>query len=178
MDTTTTGRLETIDAIASAVVTVLAAPGYASRYDSEDDFEAAVWMRVCDFMPGIGYERQASCLTSHAERVGRSPDRWDGFLRDRPGPDVNIFESNTRLDIVLKCGALGSIGLEVKWLGSDRHAEKLIHGIGQAMLGLRNRDRTVLVVFCGDVDQSGRRELRQVLDRVTRGTGLSIVLVP
>jgi len=178
MQNTRVIRSQTVDAVCAALVCHLAESDYEPRYDSEGDFEAAIWDRVRDFMSTLHFDPQYSCLTSHVERVGRSQDAWDAFLKDERGPDVRALGSNNRLDIVVKCDTLGSIGLEVKCLGDDRNADRLVHGIGQATLALENRDRTILIVFCGGIEQADRPRLRQVLDRATRGSRVSIVLVP
>jgi hypothetical protein len=173
-------RYETLDALCAGIATRLAEAGYDPSYRSESAFEAAVWSRLMAFMSEAEQDPRASCLTSHVEREDRSAEAWEAFLREDPGPDVNVFGTNNRLDIVVKHASLGSIGVEVKCLGEGevRHPEKLIHGIGQAMLALANRERTFLVIHCGTIDNQERLGLREIADRICRGTRLSIVAVP
>ena len=86
--------------------------------------------------------------------------------------------SNNRLDIVVKHQQKGSVGIEVKWLGKRGHTKRLTQGLGQAMLALENRDRTLLMIHCGTVTSDDRRQLQRVADRICLGTKTAIIIVP
>jgi hypothetical protein len=165
----------TVDDLYQALKERLGAPGYDSRYDSESDFEAHVWKRVTQL---IGQDADRLCLTSHVERQGRSAATWAAFCKETPGPDVRVLGSNNRLDIVVKHPTSGSIGIEVKCLGKTGHTGKLTQGLGQAMLALENRDRTLLVIHCGAFALEERRHLQRIADNICRGTRTAIVVVP
>lgn len=156
----------------------LAEPGYADTYADESAFEDAVWTRLFEFMRQAGQNPSTSCLTSHTDRAGRSDEAWEAFCRSDCGPDVEVLGSDNRLDIVVKYAGLGSIGVEAKCLGSDRHAAKLTQGIGQAILALAHRDRALMMIHCGTVDTEERDRLRKVAAQICQGTKLAIVVVP
>jgi hypothetical protein len=101
-------------------------------------------------------------LASHEGRADRSAAAWKEFCDAEVGPDVSIPGSKNRLDIILRHRRYGSIGIEVKCLGASGHAGKLTQGVGQALLGLANRDRTLLVIHCGTVESHERQRLREV----------------
>jgi hypothetical protein len=156
----------------------LAERNYASAYPAESAFEAEVWKRVVNLATQIGLDIRTACLTSHAERADRSAADWRDFCREEVGPDVNVLGSNNRLDIVLRHPTHGSIGIEVKCLGPNGHAGKLTQGLGQAVLGLAHRDRTLLVIHCGTVDGDGRERLRAIGNKICDGTKTAVVVVP
>jgi hypothetical protein len=156
----------------------LAGSQYADTYDAEPALEMEVWKRVVTLAVDLGIDVGNACLTSHAIHRDRSADAWQLFCEERSGPDVNVLGSNNRLDIVLRHPELGSIGIEVKCLGANGHAGKLTQGLGQALLGLANRDRTMLVIHCGTVDVNERQRLRQVGDRICAGLRTCLVVVP
>lgn len=169
----------TIEDLNVALVKRLAESGYSKTYESESAFEAAVWDRLVKLMSEVVQDTAAFCLTSHTkERNGRSDAAWKAFCCEDRGPDVNVLGSNSRLDIVVKHPAQGSIGIEVKCLGNIGHAAKLTQGIGQAMLALAHRDRTVLIIHCGTVGAKDREHLRTVAEKICRGSKTSIVVVP
>ncbi len=125
--------------------------GYRDTYDDESAFEVDVWTRLVAFMELEAEGGAANlCLTSHTSLAGRSAAVWLEFCSEERGPDVSVLGSRNRLDIVVKHPNKdqGSIGVEVKCLGNTGHAAKLTQGIGQAMLALAHRDRTLLVVHC------------------------------
>lgn len=64
----------------------------------------------------------------------------------------------------------GSIGIEVKCLGTKRHTAKLTQGIGQAMLALANRTHTLLAIHCGTADVDRECDLRVIEDDDRRGS--------
>jgi hypothetical protein len=165
----------TVEELYRAILQRLAEPGYAKRYTDESSFEAEVWSRHADL---LGQDAGQHCLTSHTERHGRSAPAWKAFCKERPGPDVTVLGSNNRLDIVVKHPTKGSIGIEVKWLGEAGHTGKLTQGLGQAMLALENRDRTLLMIHCGTVAANDRRHLKRVADNICDGTRTAIVVVP
>jgi hypothetical protein len=167
--------MDTVDDLYTAIIRRLAEPTYADHYASESDFEADVWTRLTSM---LGEDAARYCLTSHTERTGRSAVEWEAFCRETPGPDLNVLGSNNRLDIVVKHRNCGSIGIEVKWLSDAGHTGKLTQGLGQAMLALANRDRTLLVIHCGTVTSDERRHLREVADKVCAGTKTGILVVP
>jgi hypothetical protein len=72
----------------------------------------------------------------------------------------------------------GSIGVEVKCLGTKTHTAKLTQGIGQAMLALANRTHTILAIHCGTVDVRDRRRLRDIARKICASSKMSIVVVP
>jgi len=156
----------------------LAEPNYACAYPTESAFEAYVWTRVVKLATQIGLDVSTACLTLHAEHANRSVAAWKGFCREDTGPDVNVLGSNNRLDIVLKHPEYGSIGIEVKCLGASGHAGKLTQGLGQAVLGLAQRDRTLLVIHCGAVDADERQRLRKVGNKICHATKTAVVVVP
>jgi hypothetical protein len=156
----------------------LAEPNYAGAYPTESAFEADVWIRVVKLAREIGLDVSTACLTSHAEHADRSVAAWKGFCREDTGPDVNVLGSNNRMDIVLKHPEYGSIGIEVKCLGASGHAGKLTQGLGQAVLGLAQRDRTLLVIHCGAVDADERQRLRKVGNKICHATKTAVVVVP
>jgi hypothetical protein len=166
---------DTVDDLYSAIVQRLADPTYPDRYASESDFEADVWSRITAM---LGEDAQRLCLTSHTERQGRSAVEWETFCQETPGPDVNVLGSNNRLDIVVKHPKGGSVGIEVKWLGDAGHTGKLTQGLGQAMLALANRDRTLLIIHCGTVSPNDRRQLQGISDKICAGTKTGILVVP
>lgn len=171
-DQRTTARK--IDTAWSRVVERLAAPGYASSYRTEADFEIDVWRRIAPLAAQLGF----SCLTSHKIHRDRSVTAWKAFCQDEKGPDVRVLSSNNRLDIVLRHEQHGSIGIEVKCLGAGRHAGKLTQGIGQALLSLANRERTVLLIHCGTVKRGEREQLRQITATISDGPRFRLVVVP
>lgn len=161
----------------SLLLAELSRPGYRNRYDSEGALEVDVWKRVTGFASRLGLDPKRACLTSHGIHADRSAQAWQDFCRDDVGPDVTVLGSNNRLDIVLK-HEVGSIGVEVKWLGKTGHSGKLTQGLGQALLGLAHRDRTVLVIHCGSVDSRQRDQLRRVGARICDGLKTALIVVP
>ncbi len=151
---------------------------YADRYDAEPALEVEVWKRVVTFAVDLEIDVHNACLTSHAIHRDRSEDAWRLFCEEPRGADVSVLGSNNRLDIVFRHWELGSIGIEVKWLGANGHAAKLTQGLGQALLGLENRDRTIVLIHCGTVDVKQRERLRQVGDRICAGLKTCLVVVP
>jgi hypothetical protein len=166
---------DTLDDLYSAIIQRLAEPPYPDHYDSESEFESEVWSRITAL---VGDDFEKRCLTSHKERHGRSAVEWENFCLETPGPDVNVLGSNNRLDIVIKHPTGGSIGIEVKCLGGAGHTGKLTQGLGQALLGLANRDRTLLVIHCGTVRADERRHLQGIADKICAGTKTGILVVP
>lgn len=162
---------ETLDDLNLAVRKRLAKPGYDSTYPSEAAFEADVWRRLVTL-----FRRDAGawCLTSHKEHVGRSLAAWKAFCSKECGPDVSVLGSKNRLDIVVE-HPVGSIGIEVKYLANAR---KLTQGLGQAMLALACRDRTLLVIHCGTAGSEDRQRLRKVADKISKESPLSIIVAP
>lgn len=163
-----------IDAVVDRVVAGLGEPGYKPTYSDETAFEVDVWPRVIALAANLGFD----CLTSHAVHLDRSADKWEQFCEDPIGPDVRVLGANNRLDIVMKNDQVGSVGIEVKCLGESGHAGKLTQGLGQAVLGLANRDRTILLIHCGSVSEAERAELRDVGKRVCSDSRVKLVVVP
>ena len=153
-------------------------PRYPGTYSTEFAFEDEVWKRVVKLATEIGLDVSTACLTSHAERSNRSATAWKKFCAEDLGPDVNVLGSNNRLDIVLRHQKYGSIGIEVKCLGVSGHAGKLTQGLGQALLGLSHRDRTLLVIHCGTVNADERARLRTVVNNICDGTKTAVIVVP
>ena len=93
---------------------------------------------------------------------------------------MNVLGSKNRLDIVVKHQTRGSIGIEVKCLGRAGHTGRLTQGLGQAMLALQNRDRTLLMIHCGTpgVSPEDRRHLQRVANNICRETKTAILVVP
>ena len=124
---------------------------------------------------------KACCLTSHAGLPGRSADEWAAYCKEKGGPDVKALRSNNRLDIVVRLPAdmSRSVGIEVKCLGSGNHARKLTQGVGQAILALAQRDRTLMMIHCGTVSPKEREHLRTIAKDIFRGMKrISMVVVP
>ncbi len=163
-----------IDAILRRLVGRLAEPGYRTAYPNETEFEIDVWPRVVLLAQQLGFE----CLTSHTAHPDRSVEKWQDFAQEQGGADVRALGANNRLDIVLRNRSVGSTGIEIKCLGEDAHAGKLTQGLGQAVLGLTNRDRAVLLIHCGTVNESWRSELRNIADRICAGSRIRLVVVP
>jgi len=151
---------------------------YAHSYATESHFETDVWKTVVQLSRDIRQDERVTCLTSHATNIERSADAWKNFCREEIGPDVNILGSKNRLDIVFRHLDYGSIGIEIKCLGKSGHAGKLTQGLGQSLLGLANRDRTLLIIHCGSVDVNERKELREVCNKICDSTKLRVVVVP
>jgi hypothetical protein len=165
-----------IDRLLATVRNRLAKSGYADRYKTESAFEADVWARLLKLIPRGA--QATCCLTSHKKLPGRSHAAWTAFCREERGPDVNALGSKNRLDIVVKHPRQGSLGIEVKCLGRRGHARKLTQGLGQAMLALAHRDRTLLLIHCGTVPIEERKRLRGIADAICQGARVSIVVVP
>lgn len=169
----------TVDELNSALGKRLAESGYLNAYESESVFERDVWDRCVRFMAEVVHDTAVYCLTSHTkDRSGRSEAAWKAFCREDCGPDVKVLDSNNRVDIVVKHPVQGSIGIEVKCLGDRGGATKLTQGLGQAMLALVHRDRSVLIIHCGTVEAGEREYLRRVADKICRGSKTSIIVVP
>jgi hypothetical protein len=156
----------------------LAGPSYAETYDAEPALEVEVWKRVVALAVDLGIDANNACLTSHAIHRDRSDKAWQSSCAEPGGADVHVLGSNNRLDIVLRHPELGSIGIEVKCLGENGHAGKLTQGLGQALLGLENRDRTILVIHCGTIEVKERERLRKVGSRISAGLRIGLVVVP
>jgi hypothetical protein len=156
----------------------LAASQYADTYDAEPALEVEVWKRVVTLAANLGLDVSNACLTSHVIHGDRSDDAWQAFCEERRGADVRVLGSNNRLDIVLRHPELGSIGIEVKCLGANGHAAKLTQGLGQALLGLEKRDRTILLMHCGSIAVKERERLREVGDSICAGLRTVLVVVP
>jgi len=156
----------------------LAASKYRRAYETESDFEADVWENVRNTATDLGLDAAQTCLTSHTVRSGRSSAAWSEFCLEEAGPDVDVLGSANRLDIVFRHPRLGSIGIEVKCLGRRGHVGKLTQGLGQAVLGLENRDRTLLVIHCGSVSTTERDHLREVSRKICAGMAAKIIVVP
>lgn len=156
----------------------LAGPRYADTYDAEPALEVEVWKRVFTLAGDLGIDTNDACLTSHAIHPDRSERAWQLFREAPGGADVNVLGSSNRLDIVFRHPQFGSIGVEVKCLGKKGHAAKLTQGLGQALLGLENRDRTILLIHCGTIEVEDRERLLQVGDRICAGLRVALVVVP
>ena len=167
-------ELDDINAVLDRVVRRLAEPGYKARYPDEAEFEVEVWPRVVSLARQLGFD----CLTSHTVHPDRSAEEWQQFCAEQVGPDVRALGANNRLDIVLRNREVGSIGIEIKCLGENGHAGKLTQGLGQAALGLANRDRTLLLIHCGTASEAERTELRNVGNRICKGSRIRPVVVP
>ena len=156
----------------------LAESHYQGKYKTEMAFESDVWRIVVNLATELGLEAASTCLTSHAALPGKSTAAWKEFCSGELGPDVNVLGSNNRLDIVFRDLEYGSIGIEVKCLGSKGHAAKLTQGIGQAVLALAHRDRTLLVIHCGTLSNAERQRLREISERMCDGTRTAVIVVP
>ena len=164
----------TIDDLYDAITQQLAKPGYKKRYIDEDHFEDDVWKRLWRM-----FEAKAPssiCLTSHTRRKGRSPEEWAKFCQADSGADVEALGSNNRLDIIVRDGSR-TIGIEVKCLGDAGHTAKLTQGLGQAILALAHRDRTIMMIHCGTRPDTERKALREIARKITTGSGTSIIVV-
>ena len=144
----------TIDDLYDAITQQLAKPGYKKRYIDEDHFEDDVWKRLWRMFEAK--EPSSICLTSHTRRKGRSPEEWAKFCQADSGADVKALGSNNRLDIIVRDGSR-TIGIEVKCLGDAGHTAKLTQGLGQAILALAHRDRTIMMIHCGTRPDSERK---------------------
>lgn len=175
-------NLTSIDELWMILRERLAEPNYACVCPTESALEDEVWTRLVELAKQLGLDASTTCLTSHTERVGRSDIAWKCFCQEYNGPDVNVLGSNNRLDIVFRHKEYGTIGIEVKCLGDHGHALKLTQGLGQALLGLAHRDRTLLVIHCGTVDAAERKKLQKVCDEICDATNakkkMAIIVVP
>ena len=163
------------------LVRTLSAPGWFRRhYRSEAAFEDDIWKAVrarCRYHWPKARLAQL-VLTSHTRNQGpEERQAWRDFLHSTPGPDVRVFGSNSRLDIVVRPSVGDSIGIEVKWLSSRGHAAKLTQGLGQALLALCNRRYTLLLIHCGSVTHQDRQELRRIAERI-RTNRMNLIVVP
>jgi hypothetical protein len=164
------------------LVRTLSAPGrFRHHYPSEAAFEDDVWelvrTRCRRHWPKAPLSQLV--LTSHKRNHGPAERQaWLEFLRATPGPDVRVLGSNNRLDIVVRPSTRDSIGIEVKCLASQGHAAKLTQGLGQALLALGNRRRTLLLIHCGSVPQRDRDALRRIARRICRTNVMCLVVVP
>ena len=120
----------------------------------------------------------STCLTSHSIHEDRSVPEWERFRKEEAGPDVEALGSNNRLDIVFRHATHGSVGIEVKCLGPKGHTGKLTQALGQALLGLWHRDRTIVAIHCGTVKPDARDRLREIGEKVCEGTKVALVVVP
>jgi hypothetical protein len=66
----------------------------------------------------------------------------------------------------------------VKCLGRTGHAGKLTQALGQALLGLWHRDRTIVAIHCGTIETDARDRLREIGEKVCDGTKMALVVVP
>jgi len=163
-----------IDAFVDQLVDRLHEPGYKPTYPDEMSFEVDVWPRVVALARHLRFD----CFTSHTVHPERSAEAWEAFSREPNGPDVKVLGANNRLDIVLRQRAIGSIGIEVKCLGAKGHSAKLTPALGQAVLGLANRDRTVVLLHCGTVSETERAKLRDIGSRICDKSRVRLVVVP
>jgi hypothetical protein len=152
--------------------------GYGKHHETEAEFEVEVWRRIVRLAAELGLEAESTCLTSHAIHPDRSVAAWKRFLGEKAGPDVEALGSKNRLDIVFRHPSLGSVGIEVKCLGRAGHTAKLTQSIGQAMLGLWSRERTVVAIHCGTVSTRQRADLREIGESIFKGTKSALVVVP
>jgi hypothetical protein len=172
-------KYSTVDDLNFALVKYLAEAGYSKTYANESAFEADVWARLVKFMSQVEQDTASDCLTSHTQRNGRSEAAWKAFRREDCGPDVNVLGSNNRLDIVVKHPIQGSIGIEIKCLGNRGHAAKLTQGIGQAIIALAHRDRTILIIHCGPaIAKEQPAHLRTIANKICQESKTSIIVVP
>lgn len=172
------GKLRSIDDLWFLLRKHLDGSDFLDSYPTESAFESDVWERVIKVAMKLGLNNEAVCLTSHRMNPGWSPVYWKEFCRQEKGPDVNVLGSNNRLDIVFKHPEFGSIGIEVKCLGTKGHAAKLTQGIGQMVLALAHRDRTILVIHCGTISPEERQRLREVVEEICKGTRTAVIVVP
>lgn len=163
-----------IDEVLEQLVGRLGQQGYQATYPDETAFEADVWPRVVTLAQDIGFE----CLTSHSVHSGRSAVAWEEFCHEPNGPDVRVLGAKNRLDIVLRDRGVGSIGIEIKCLGASGHPGKLTRALGQAVLGLANRDRAIVLIHCGTVTETERAELRDVGRRILDKSRVTLIVVP
>ena len=168
-----------VDDLNVALARHLAEADYSKKYQNESAFEADVWARLVKFMSQVEKDTASYCLTSHTQHNGRSDAAWKAFCREDCGPDVNVLGSKNRLDIVVKHPIKGSIGIEVKCLGNSGHTAKLTQGIGQAMLALAHRDRTILIIHCGPaIAKEQRAHLRTIANKICQESKTSIIVAP
>jgi len=173
------GKPSSIDELWVTLRKRLEESDYLRTYTTEMAFEAAVWERVVNVATEMGLNTESACLTSHAVLPGRSIAAWKEFLSQKLGPDVNVLGSNNRLDIVVRHPEYRwSIGIEVKCLGAKGHAAKLTQGVGQTVLALAHRDRTLLIIHCGAVSTEERQGLREISDKMCNGMRTAVVVVP
>lgn len=163
-----------IDTKLNRLVSRLAEPGYEPAYPDETALETEVWARAVALAQEWGFD----CLTSHTAHSDRDVEKWEAFCREEVGADVRVLGANNRLDIVLRKRSVGSIGIEVKCLGEKGHTAKLTQGLGQAVLALANRDRTVLVIHCGPASAAERAELRSIGERFCASSRIRLVVIP
>ena len=172
------GKPSSIDELWVTLRKRLGESDYLRTYETEMAFEGDVWARVVRIAAEMGLSAESACLTSHAMHPGRSGAAWKEFCSQERGPDVNVLGSNNRLDIVVRHPEYGSIGIEVKCLGATGHAAKLTQGVGQAVLALAQRDRTLLIIHCGTVSAAERQRLRETSDKMCNGMRTAVVVVP
>ena len=156
-------------------------PRLKQAYANEPAFERAVWaalhLKCCTFFGKKGASCALLCSHSSLDLPGRSQSEWDNFL-DLGHADFRIFGANKRVDFAVQHPDGHRIGIEVECFTQANRADAFVIGLGQTLLALGHRDRTILVGHCGSPTSAERQVLRHIADRVSEHPHVWVVLLP
>jgi hypothetical protein len=92
---------------------------------------------------------------------------------------LRIFGVNKRVDLAVQHPDGHRIGIEVECFTQANRADAFVIGLGQTLLALGHRDRTILVAHCGSIPTPAeRQELRRIAARVSEHPCVRVVLIP
>jgi hypothetical protein len=165
------------DAVVQALTTEVP---LSEPYTSEPAFERAVWKtlhHLCVQHFGVA---KAKCvlLCSHysLNLPGRSQSEWNSFL-NAGHADFQIFGMDKRVDFALSHPDGQRIGIEVECFTQANKADALVIGLGQTMLALGHRERTILIGYCGSPTPAEREALDLIATRVSEHPRVRVVLL-
>jgi hypothetical protein len=169
------------DLFSDLTSTLRAARRLQTSYPNENAFECAVWdvlFKRCAARFGRPHVPDILlCSHKSLNLRGRSAEAFRRFLHCPKGPDQWILGSRKRVDMVVKHPSGRTIGIEVECLTQQKPADALIIGVGQAVLALGQRDRTILVAHCGEAASAKVETLRTIARHVSTSR-FQIVLRP
>ncbi len=157
-------------------------PRLKQAYANEPAFERAVWdtlyRQCCRHFDDDGAKCALLCSHDSLNLPGRSQPEWNKFL-DAGHADLHIFGVNKRVDLAVQHPDGHRIGIEVECFTQANRADAFVIGLGQTLLALGHRDRTILVAHCGSIPTSAeRQELRRIAARVSEHPHVRVVLLP
>jgi len=150
-------------------------------YPNEPSLERAVWDTLyarCGLH--FGPDSVSSVLLSSHRSLGlpgRSQSEWHAF-KDAGHADLVIFGTSKRVDLAVRHPDRHLIGIEVECLTQANPADALVIGLGQTLLALGHRDRTILVAHCGSPTLAEQNELRRIAAKISQHPHVRIVLLP